>query len=106
MTYQKSIHPFAPFLNGFRIVPTPWRTDGPILVVGERGDCRIKAQRFDVFQKRSWIRGWARDCTRDRHSAGKRGDRGKLMVANDVSSDSDSHASFIWWQCSLRLSTD
>jgi hypothetical protein len=40
------------------------------------------------------MRGWARDWARGRHSAGKCGDRGKkLMVANDVSSDSDSHAS-------------
>jgi hypothetical protein len=70
--------------------------DGLILVVGECGDCQIEAQRFNVFQKRSWIHGWARDCARDRHSAGKHGDRGKLMVANDVSSNSNSHASFVW----------
>ena len=92
-----TIHPITPFLSCSRIVPTAWRTSGPVSVVGKRGDCMIEAQRSQVFQKVVRMRGWARD----RHSAGMCVDRVKLMVVNDVSSDSDSHASVVWWQCSL-----
>jgi len=66
--------------NGYPCVRTipGWtfhRTDDlemgrPVLVVGERGDCQIEAQSFDVFQKSIRIIDWVRD----RHRAGKCGE--------------------------------